>query len=102
MGGRVFDDYKRLTVVSTSACVTGERAILTTGSAQVHPVVFAHERSTSATLHAWATQPRGVNGGSASKTSLIDPMHASPRWSTRPSRKRRAPARSSGYTLSQA
>jgi hypothetical protein len=34
-------------------------------------------RSTSATLHAWATHPRGVKGGSASKISLIDPTHPS-------------------------
>ena len=31
-------------------------------------------RSTSATLQACATQPRGVNGASASKISLIEPM----------------------------
>ena len=42
-----------------------------------YPAVFTSDRSTSATLHAWATQPRGVYGGSASKISLIDPTHAS-------------------------
>ena len=52
--------------------------------------VFAQQRSTSATLQAWATQPRGVNGASASKISLIEPTQASLRWSTKPSRKRRA------------
>ena len=36
------------------------------------PEVFTQQRSTSATLQAWAMQPRGVNGGSASKISLID------------------------------
>ena len=50
---------------------------------------MADARSTSATLHACATQPRGVNGGSASKTSLIVPMHASPSAARKPSRKRR-------------
>ena len=39
--------------------------------------VFSRQRSTSATLHACAMQPRGVYGGSASKISLIEPMHAS-------------------------
>ena len=34
--------------------------------------VLTQQRSTSATLHACATQPRGVYGGSASKISLID------------------------------
>ena len=33
--------------------------------------VFTHPRSTSATLQAWATQPLGAQGSSASKTSLI-------------------------------
>ena len=55
-------------------------------------LVRTQERSTSATLHAWATQPRGVYGSTASKTSLIEPMQASSRCGTKPSRKRRAPA----------
>ena len=38
---------------------------------------FTSIRSTSATLHACAMQPRGVNGGSASKISLIEPTQAS-------------------------
>ena len=33
-------------------------------------------------------QPRGVNGGSASKISLIVPTPASSRWGTKPSRNR--------------
>jgi hypothetical protein len=37
------------------------------------------QRNISATLQAWAMQPRGVNGGSASKTSLIEPMPTSAR-----------------------
>ena len=41
--------------------------------------VRTQQRSTSATLHACATQPRGVKGGSASKISLIEPMQASSR-----------------------
>ena len=41
-------------------------------SASPCAAVFTQQRSTSATLHACATQPRGVNGGSASKISLID------------------------------
>ena len=40
-------------------------------------LTFNQHRSTSATLHACAMQPRGVNGGSASKISLMDPRHAS-------------------------
>ena len=68
-------------------------------TALFYPAVLTQQRSTSATLHAWAMQPRGVNGASASKISLIEPMHASPRWATKPSRKRRAPARSSGMHL---
>src|SRR5689334_13078451 len=64
--------------------------------------VFTHERSVSATLHAWAMQPRGVNGASASATSLIEPTHASPRWSASPCKKRRAPARSSECSFIQA
>ena len=39
--------------------------------------VFSRIRRTSATLHACATHPRGIYGGSASKISLIDPTHAS-------------------------
>src|SRR4029434_9673299 len=39
--------------------------------------VFSHARSTSATLHACAIQPRGVNGSSESKISLIVPMPSS-------------------------
>src|SRR3984893_18253921 len=58
--------------------------------------VFSRQRSTSATLQAWAMQPRGVNGGSASKTSLIEPMPASARCGSKPSRKCRAAARLSG------
>ena len=42
-------------------------------------------RSTSATLQACATQPRGVYGGSASKISLIEPTHASLRCASKPS-----------------
>ena len=54
--------------------------------------VFTQQRSTSATLQACAMQPRGVYGGSASKTSLIEPMHASFRCGTKPSRSWRAAA----------
>ena len=45
-----------------------------------HPEVFTQLRSTSATLQACAMQPRGVNGASASKISLIVPRPPSPRW----------------------
>src|SRR4029077_9781522 len=58
--------------------------------------VFSKQRSTSATLQAWAMQPRGVNGGSTSKTSLIEPMPASARCGSKPSRKCRAIAGSLG------
>src|SRR5262249_14402135 len=36
--------------------------------------VLTQQRRTSATLQAWATHPLGVNGSSASKISLTDPM----------------------------
>ncbi len=56
------------------------------GNSRISPVsiyagryVFAIARSTSATLHACATQPRGVCGDSASNTSLMVPRHDSPR-----------------------
>ena len=55
-----------------------------------HRAVFTRTRSTSATLQACATQPRGVNGGSASKISLIVPIAASPRCASNPDRKPRA------------
>ena len=59
--------------------------------------------STSATLQAWATQPRGVYGGSASKTSLIEPRQASLEVRHEALQEAaRAPARSSGWTFSQA
>ena len=48
--------------------------------AQTHSSVATQHLSTSATLHAWAMQPRGVYGGSASKISLIDPTQASLTW----------------------
>ena len=50
-------------------------------------------RSTSATLHAWAMQPRGVYGASASKISLIEPTHASLRCASKPVEQLRAPRR---------
>src|SRR6185503_5393393 len=64
--------------------------------------VFTQHRSTSATLHAWAMQPRGVKGGSASKISLIEPTHASSKCGTNPSKNFRAPALSLGCTFNQA
>jgi hypothetical protein len=36
--------------------------------------VRCNARRTSATLHAWAMHPRGVNGGSASAISQMLPM----------------------------
>jgi hypothetical protein len=39
--------------------------------------VLTQLRRTSATLHAWAMQPRGINGASASKISLMEPIPAS-------------------------
>src|SRR5262249_15003559 len=47
--------------------------------------IFTSARNTSATLHACAMHPRGVNGGVASKISLIDPTHASCTWERNPS-----------------
>jgi hypothetical protein len=41
--------------------------------------VLTQARRTSATLQAWATHPRGANGSSASKISLMEPMQASSR-----------------------
>src|SRR5215510_7190665 len=55
-------------------------------------LVFTQHRSTSATLQACATQPRGVNGSSASKISLMEPIQASLRCASKPWRQRRAPA----------
>ena len=64
--------------------------------------VFIQQRSTSATLHACATQPRGVNGASASKTSLIEPRQASPRCATRPARNCRASVYLAGFSFRHA
>ena len=61
--------------------------------------VLTQQRSTSATLHACATQPRGVYGSSASKISLIDPTHASSRCGRKPCRNRRASCGRSGLAL---
>ena len=49
-------------------------------------LVFTQHRSTSATLQACATQPRGVNGSSASKISLMEPIQASLRCAVAPDR----------------
>ena len=69
---------------------------------QTYRAVLRRQRSTSATLQACATQPRGVKGGSASKISLIEPIAASPRCASNPDRSWRAPALSSGWVLIQA
>ncbi len=61
-----------------------------------HSAVFTQQRKTSATLHAWAMQPRGRKGGSASKISLMEPTQPASRCGVKPSRNFRAPARSSG------
>ena len=61
---------------------------------ETQPAVLTQQRSTSATLQAWAMQPRGVYGASASKTSLIEPMHASSRCGMKPVEELGAPARS--------
>jgi hypothetical protein len=60
------------------------------------------QRSTSATLHACAMQPRGVYGSSASKISAMLPTPNSSRWSTRPLQHARAPARRPGWQRSHA
>jgi hypothetical protein len=57
-------------------------------------VISTQQRSTSATLQAWAMQPRGVKGASASKISLIEPRQASSRWFSKAARNLRAPAKS--------
>src|ERR1700759_870788 len=64
--------------------------------------VFTQQRRTSATLQAWAMQPRGVNGGSASKISLMEPMQPSFKCGSKPARNLRALAKSSGFTFNQA
>ncbi len=64
--------------------------------------VFTQDRRTSATLQACATQPRAVNGDSASKISPIVPKQKSSSAPSNPSRKCRAVARSSGWTRSHA
>src|SRR4051812_7436435 len=75
-------------------------ALHSAGSGAPHgcpsPRVFSTHLSTSATLHACATQPRGTYGASASKISLIDPTHPSLRCASKPSSSRRAPSRSDG------
>src|SRR5215471_21834379 len=60
--------------------------------------VFAQHLNTSATLQAWAMQPRGAKGCSASKISLMEPTQASLRCGSKPSRNLRAPTLSSGRT----
>jgi 6-phosphogluconate dehydrogenase len=57
-------------------------------------------RSTSATLHACAMQPRGSYGGSASKISAIDPTPKSSRWASSGCSQRRAS--SAGWHLCHA
>ena len=64
--------------------------------------VFHQARRTSATLHACATQPRGVNGGSASKISLIVPIHGFIQVRDEPGRGSRVPRCAVGMQLSQA
>ena len=61
--------------------------------------VFSRTRSTSATLHACAMQPRGMYGASASKISLIEPTHASSRCASKPSSSVRAPGAVVGVQL---
>src|SRR5712675_464429 len=66
------------------------------GASAASVLVLTQHRSTSATLQACATQPRGVNGSSASKISLMEPT---PAWLisvSTPARKLRALSRSSG------
>ena len=64
--------------------------------------VLIHARSTSATVHACAMQPRGVNGCSASKISLSVPTPASSRCAAKPSRHCRAPPGRPGWIFSHA
>jgi|SRR6266853_3675905 len=66
------------------------------GASAASVLVLTQHRSTSATLQACATQPRGVNGSSASKISLMEPIQASLTWASKLCSKRWAPARSSG------
>src|SRR4029434_323960 len=68
------------------------RCVGSAGCCAACGLVFTQHRSTSATLQACATQPRGVNGPSASKISLMEPIQASLRCASKPCRKRRAPA----------
>lgn len=56
------------------------RACSRRAAVQGRTSVICQVRSTSATLQACATQPRGVNGGSPSKISLMLPMPWSARW----------------------
>src|SRR6266508_544331 len=62
-----------IVIVATSAQPVSQLERIT----ELLCAVFTKVRSTSATLHACAMQPRGVYGGSASKISLIEPTHAS-------------------------
>src|SRR5438270_8093685 len=63
--------------------------------------VFTQARKTSATLQAWAMQPRGVNGGSASKISAIEPIQPSSKCVSNALRNFLAPSLSCGFTFSQ-
>src|SRR5207237_7278749 len=74
----------------------------TSSSSRCYPLVFTRHRKTSATLQAWAIQPRGVYGASASKISAIVPTPTSGKCAIKQFRKLRAPVRSSGCTLSHA
>jgi hypothetical protein len=84
MRGKVAEDYTQaeqvLCHVRRAGCAGSNTQAPTAcyaGSAGGRPVcglVFTQHRSTSATLQACATQPRGVNGSSTSKLSLMEPM----------------------------
>src|SRR5690242_3071212 len=67
-----------------------------------HYAVFAQERSTSATLQAWAMQARGMCGFSPSKISLIDPTQASLRCDANAFRNWRASAFCPGWSFNHA
>src|ERR1022692_1442480 len=64
--------------------------------------VFTQQRSTSATLHAWAMHPRGIYGASASKISPIVPIHASSRCGRKPCKSFRPSACRPGCTFNHA
>ncbi len=65
-GVRVIDGQGKFLIYDMAVPTTCARIGRASGAQGAGPAVRRIARSASATLHAWALQPRGVNGGSAS------------------------------------